>query len=62
MDNILFLSYFVFIQLVMLFGLWVARSINQVRGVMVAGRTALLALSVSLTIRFLVDRSACIAY
>ena len=61
MDNILFLSSFVFIPLVMLFGLWVARSINQVRGVMVAGSTALLALSVYLTIRFLGDRAAGIA-
>ena len=61
MDNILFLSSFVFIPLVMLFGLWVARSINQVRGVMVAGSTALLALSVYLTIRFLGDCAAGIA-
>ena len=62
MDNILFLSSFVFVPLVILFCLWVPRSINQVRVVMVSGSTALLALSVSLTIRFLVDRSACIAY
>ena len=42
MENILFLSSFVFIPLLMLLGLWLSRNINQVRGVMVAGATALL--------------------
>ncbi|MBR4296968.1 MAG: NADH-quinone oxidoreductase subunit M [Bacteroidaceae bacterium] len=54
----LYLSTFVFIPLVMLLGLWLAKNVNQVRGVMVAGSTALLALSVHLTIRFLGDRAA----
>ncbi len=58
MENILYLSTFVFIPLVMLLGLWLAKNVNQVRGVMVAGSTALLALSVHLTIRFLGDRAA----
>ena len=58
MDNILFLSSFVFIPLVMLLGLWLARNINQVRGVMVAGSSALLVMAVYLTIRFLGDRAA----
>ena len=39
MENIIFLSIFVFIPLLMLLGLWAARTINQVRGVMVVGST-----------------------
>ena len=58
MDNILFLSSFVFIPLVMLLGLWLARNLNQVRGVMVAGSGALLALAVYLTFSFLAAREA----
>ena len=58
MENILYLSTFVFIPLVMLLGLWLAKNVNQVRGVMVAGSTALLALSIHLTARFLGDRAA----
>ena len=58
MENILFLSSFVFIPLLMLLGLWLSRNINQVRGVMVAGSTALLILAAYLTIRFLGDRAA----
>ncbi len=58
MDNIIFLSSFVFIPLAMLLGLWLARNVNQVRGVMVAGSSALLILAVYLTIRFLGDRAA----
>lgn len=42
----------------MLLGLWLSRNINQVRGVMVAGSTALLILAAYLTIRFLGDRAA----
>ena len=53
-----FLSLFVFIPLVMLLGLWLARGIKGVRAVMVAGSTALLALSVWLTYTFLCDRAA----
>ena len=54
-----FLSIFVLIPLLMLFGLWVARNLNQVRGVMVAGSTALLALAVYLTYIFIADRQTC---
>lgn len=37
----------------MLLGLWVSRSIAQVRGVMVAGSTALLALAAWLTLAYI---------
>ena len=57
-ENILFLSSFVMVPLVMLFGLWLARNLNQVRGVMVAGSTALLALAIYLTVSFLGAREA----
>ena len=40
------LSLFVLIPLLMLGALWAARSLNQVRGVMVVGSTLLLALAV----------------
>lgn len=53
-----FLSIFVLIPLLMLFGLWIARNLNQVRGVMVAGSTALLALAIYLTYTFIGDRAA----
>ena len=43
------LSLFVLIPVLMLLGLWIARNLNQVRGVMVAGASALLALSIWLT-------------
>ena len=52
------LTLFVVIPVLMLFGLWLARTIRQVRGVMVAGSTALLALSVWLTIAFIQMRHA----
>jgi NADH-quinone oxidoreductase subunit M len=42
----------------MLAGLWLAKNLNQVRGVMVAGSTALLALSIWLTIYFIQQRAA----
>lgn len=42
----------------MLVGLWLARDVKGVRGVMVAGSTALLLLAVYLTITFLGDRAA----
>ena len=40
------LSLFVLIPALMLLGLWIARNLNQVRGVMVAGSSCLLALSI----------------
>ena len=52
------LSFFVIIPLLMLGALWAARNINQVRGVMVAGSSLLLALSVYLTIDYLALRQA----
>jgi hypothetical protein len=42
----------------MLLGLWLAKSLNQVRGVMVAGASCLLALSIWLTIYFVQQRAA----
>lgn len=42
----------------MLLGLWLARNLNQVRGVMVVGASALLALSIWLTITFIQMRHA----
>ncbi|MDD7232462.1 MAG: NADH-quinone oxidoreductase subunit M [Bacteroidales bacterium] len=56
MSNLLLLSIFVLIPLVMLLGLWAARTLNQVRGVMVAGSTALLIHAVYLTFAFLAAR------
>lgn len=52
------LSLFVVIPVLMLLGLWIARNVNQVRGVMVAGSTCLLALSVWLTLAFIDARQA----
>ncbi len=52
------LSLFVLIPALMLLGLWIARNLNQVRGVMVAGSTALLALSAWLTVAFISERNA----
>ena len=51
------LSLFVLIPALMLLGLWLAKNLNQVRGVMVAGASCLLALSVWLTIWFIQQRS-----
>jgi NADH-quinone oxidoreductase subunit M len=42
----------------MLLGLWIARNLNQVRGVMVAGSSCLLALSVWLTVAFIQARQS----
>ncbi len=53
-----FLSLFVLIPMLMLGGLWLARDIKQIRGVMVAGSVALLALSIVLTYLYLGARSA----
>ena len=47
------LSLFVLIPVLMLLGLWVARSLNQVRGVMVTGSSLLLALAVYLTTAYI---------
>ncbi len=53
-----FLSLFVLIPLVMLLGLWLAKGVKAVRGVMVVGSSALLILAVYLTVKFLGDRAA----
>ena len=52
------LSLFVVIPVLMLLGLWLSRNLNQVRGVMVAGSTCLLVLSVWLTVTFIQMRNA----
>ena len=52
------LSLFVVIPLLMLLGLGISGNLNQVRGVMVAGSSCLLLLSVWLTITFIQMRSA----
>ncbi|MBR5688518.1 MAG: NADH-quinone oxidoreductase subunit M [Prevotella sp.] len=52
------LTVFVIIPALMLLGLWVARNLNQVRGVMVVGSSMLLALSIYLTIAFIQMRHA----
>ena len=52
------LTLFVVIPALMLLGLWAARNVNQVRGVMVAGASCLLALSIWLTIYFIQQRAA----
>ena len=41
----------------MLLGLWAARNVNQVRGVMVTGASCLLALSIWLTLYFIDQRA-----
>lgn len=52
------LSLFILIPILMLLGLWVCKSINQIRGVMVAGASALLLLAVYLTFDYLDLRHA----
>ena len=52
------LSLFVLIPALMLLGLWAARNLAQVRGVMVVGASCLLALSIWLTIYFIQQRAA----
>ena len=47
------LTLFVVIPALMLLGLWLARTLNQVRGVMVVGSSLLLLLSIYLTIDFI---------
>ena len=51
-----YLTLFVVIPVLMLFGLWLAKNDNQVRGVMVAGATALLGLSIYLVFDFVATR------
>ena len=48
-----FLSIFVLIPLLMLLGLWLSRNLNQVRGVMVTGASALVISAVALTFMYL---------
>lgn len=52
------LSLFVLIPLLMLLGLWMARNVNQVRGVMVAGSSLLLLLAAYLTVSYIGLRNA----
>jgi len=52
------LTIFVIIPALMLLGLWLAKNLNQVRGVMVAGSSCLLALAIWLTIYFIQQRAA----
>ena len=52
------LSVFVLIPALMLLGLWLAKNLNQVRGVMVTGASCLLALSIWLTIYFVQERAS----
>ena len=47
------LSLFVLVPLLMLLGLWIARNLNQVRGVMVAGSSVLLVLAAYLTVSYI---------
>lgn len=51
------LSLFVLIPALMLLGLWLARNLNQVRGVMVTGASCLLLLSIWLTVTFIQMRA-----
>ncbi|MBP5629478.1 MAG: NADH-quinone oxidoreductase subunit M, partial [Bacteroidaceae bacterium] len=53
-----FLSLFVLIPLLMLLGLWLAKGVKAVRGVMVVGSSLLLVLAVYLTIDFIAQRAA----
>ena len=52
------LTLFVVIPVLMLFGLWLARNLNQVRGVMVLGSSVLLMLAIYLTVTFIQMRHA----
>ena len=53
-----FLSLYIFIPLLMLVGLWLAKGLKTVRGVMVVGSSALLMLSIGLVIAYLSARHA----
>lgn len=52
-----FLSLFVAIPALMMLGLWISRNITQIRIVMVAGASLLLALSVALVVLYLGERA-----
>lgn len=52
------LNLFILIPILMLLGLWLSKSINQLRAVMVAGSSALLVLAVSLVFIYLGERGA----
>lgn len=52
------LTLFVVIPFLMLIGLWLSRNLNQVRGVMVVGASALLILAIWLTVAFIQARAA----
>ena len=47
------LSLFVIIPLLMLLGLWIARNVNQIRGVMVTGSSLLLILAAYLAVSYI---------
>ena len=51
-----FLSLFVLIPLLMLLGLWLSRNISQIRTVMVTGASALVVLSIALSVMYLQAR------
>ena len=51
------LSLFILIPLLMLLGLWLSKSIYQIRGVMVAGSTILLGLAAALVFMYLDERN-----
>lgn len=53
-----FLSLFVLIPLLMMLGLWMSRTINQIRIVMATGASALLILAVTLVFSYLGERAA----
>ena len=53
-----FLSFFVLIPLLMLLGLWLAKGVKAVRGVMVVGSSLLLLLAIWLTVDFIAQRAA----
>lgn len=52
------LSFFVLIPLLMLAGLWVARNIKEIRAVMLAGASMLLALAIAVTVIYITLRKA----
>ncbi|MDD4759765.1 MAG: NADH-quinone oxidoreductase subunit M [Bacteroidaceae bacterium] len=52
-----FLSLFVLIPLLMMLGLWLSKGTKGIRAVMVVGSSALLALAIALTVKFLTDRA-----
>ena len=52
------LTLFVVIPLLTLFGLWLAKNDNQVRGVMLTGASCLLALAIYVTVTFISMRHA----